>query len=108
MPVAIAVVRPDPELAEAARALVGVERLDQELLAALRGGVDHPPVLEAQPHAGHLAPAVDRRERERDLAPDRVLDRPGEELAVGHVVVADARDQGAPGDVQRDVGARAR
>ena len=35
-----AVVGADPELAEPARALVGVEHLDQELLVALGGRVD--------------------------------------------------------------------
>ena len=38
-----AVVGADAELAQAARALVGVERLDQEVLVALRRGVDDRP-----------------------------------------------------------------
>ena len=51
------VVGADPELAEAAGALVGVEHLDQELLAALGAGVDDLAALEAKPHAGDLAAA---------------------------------------------------
>ena len=90
-----AVVGADAELAEPARALVGVEHLDQEVLALLGRGVDDLAVLEAEAHAGHLAAAVGGRERERDLAVRRVLDRAGEELAVGHVVLARAGDPGA-------------
>ena len=86
MPRSIAVVGADAELAEAAGALVGVEQLDQELLAALGARVDDLAGLEAQPHAGDLAPADHGRQVEGDLALDRVLDRAGEELAVGHVV----------------------
>ena len=82
------VVRADPELAEAAGALVGVEQADQELLAALGGRVDDLAGLEAKAHAGDLAAADHRGQVERDLALDRVLDRRREELAVGHVVLA--------------------
>ncbi len=105
MPRSIAVVGADAELAEAAGALVGVEQLDQELLAALGAGVDDLAGLEAQAHAGDLAAADHGRQVEGDLALDRVLDRAGEELAVGHVVLADAGDELAAGDAELDVGA---
>ena len=98
-------VRADSELAQPARAVVGVEHLDEELLALLGRGVHHLAVLEAHAHAGHGAAAVARREREDDLAVHRVLHRAGEELAVGHVVLAHARDPVAPRHAKRDVGA---
>ena len=58
------VVRADAELAEAARAVVGVEHLVQEVLALLGRGVHDLAVLEGEAHAGHLAAAVARGERE--------------------------------------------
>jgi len=69
------VVGADAELAEAARALVRVEGLEQELLVSLGGRVYDLAVLEAQLHAGDLPPSVDRGIAERDLAVDRVLGR---------------------------------
>ena len=73
---------------------------DQVLLAALGRGVDHPAGLEAQAHPRDLPAADHRRQVEADFALDRVLDRAGEELAVGHVVVADAGDELASGDAE--------
>ena len=95
----------DAELAEAAGALVGVEHLDQEVLAALGGRVDDLAALEAEADAGDLAAGVGRRQVEGDLALGRVLDRAGEELAVGHVVLAVGGLEVAAGDVQLQVGA---
>src|SRR4029079_3510002 len=43
---------------------------------------------------------------EGHLAFARGLDRAGEELAVGHVAVPDAGDEGAPGDPEPDVRSR--
>src|SRR5581483_5800381 len=78
----------DPELAEAARALVGVERGEQELLVPRRRRVDHLARLEAQPHALADVPLVGGRElRELDDALGGVLDGRVEELAARHVVV---------------------
>src|SRR5690606_23691042 len=82
-PVGDAEVGADPELAEAAGALVGVEHLDQELLAALGGRVDDLAALEAEADARDLAAGVGRRQVEGDLALRGVLERAGEELAVG-------------------------
>ena len=66
----------DPELADAPRALVGVERLEQERLLGVGGGVDDPSALEAQPDPAQLAPAPELRELgERDRALGGVLDR---------------------------------
>src|SRR5262245_11734303 len=56
-----AVVGPDPELAEAARAIVGVEHLDEELLALLGARVDDPAALEPEPDPGDLATRVTGR-----------------------------------------------
>src|SRR4051812_14335530 len=101
-----AVVRPDAELAEAARTIVGVERLEQQLLPRRRARVRDLSVLEPEGHAADLPARVGGRERERDHAVRGVLDRTGEELAVGHVVVPVAGHPGAARDVQGDVGAR--
>src|SRR6476646_4227307 len=66
----------DPELAEAAGALVEVELLEQELLVRLRRGVDDVPALEPEPDTAYLAAAVDGRKLpEDDLALGRILDR---------------------------------
>ena len=95
----------DPELAEAPRALVGVERLEQEVLVRLGGRVDDPAALEAQADAAHLAAAVDGRELgERDRALGRVLDRAAEELAARDVRAAGVDLHRAPGDGQPEVG----
>src|SRR3954468_2620324 len=56
-----AVVGSDAELAEAARARVGVEHLEQQLLATIGGGVLDAAVLEAELDPRHLATAVARR-----------------------------------------------
>ena len=78
----------DPELAEPPRALVGVERPEQELLAVGGARLDDPAALEHEPHPGDLVAEVDRRElAEGDLALGRVLDRRVEDLAAGHVDV---------------------
>src|SRR3954454_13812467 len=98
-----AVVGADPELAQPAGALVGVEHLVQELLALLGRRLHHLAALEAEANAGDLAAAVGGGERERHLALDRVLDRAGEELAVRHVVLADAGDPGPLGHAELDV-----
>ena len=79
-------VAPDPELAEAARAFVDVERLDQVVLVRLGRGVDDHAAREREADTGDLAAPVDRREvAERDLTLGRVLDRAAEELASGQV-----------------------
>src|SRR4051794_18640188 len=99
------VVRPDAELAEAPGSLVGVEHLVEVLLAAIGARVDDLAILEPDPPPGALAASVDGREREAPLAVHAVLHRAREELAVGHVVRAVARDPVAPRHVQPDVGA---
>src|SRR3954465_12619439 len=93
-----AVVRADAGLAEAPGAVGGAQHLEQQLLAAVGGGVLDAAVLEPEAHAGHLRPPVPGREPERHLALPRVLDRPREELAVRHVVPAHTGDEGAPAD----------
>src|SRR3954453_13179258 len=98
-----AVVRADAELAEAAGPVVGIEHLDQEVLALLGGGVDDLAALEAKPNSGDLAPGVARRQVEGDLALGRVLDRAREELAVRHVVLALGRNEGPALDAQPQV-----
>src|SRR3954453_5328635 len=88
-----AVVGADAELAETAGTFVGVEHLDQEVLALLGRGVGDLAALEAKANSGDLAPGVARRQVEGDLALGRVLDRAREELAVRHVVLAVGRNE---------------
>src|SRR5205814_3795367 len=65
----------DPELAEDARPLVAVERLQQDVLAADRARIDHPPAREDKPYALHLVRLLeDRKLRVMDDAFGRVLD----------------------------------
>ena len=76
----------DPELAEPARALVGVEHLQQELLVGGGGGVDDASAVEAEPDSGHLAAVVDGRKLgEADLSLGGVLEWASEELAAGQI-----------------------
>src|SRR5918999_1180232 len=71
----------DAELADAPRALVGVERGEQEVLVALGRGVDDAPALEAEANARHLAPEVEAGELgEVDRPLGAVLDRAEEEV----------------------------
>src|SRR5262249_41527661 len=76
----------DAELAEPARALVGVEHLEQEVLVGVGARVDDPAALEAQADRRQLAPRIHGRElAEDDLALGAVLDRAVEDLAAGDV-----------------------
>ena len=96
----------DPELAEPARALVGVERLEQEVLAG-RGAIASTirPCSKTKPDARDLVAEVDRRElAEGDLALGRVLDRRVEDLAARHVDVAVVDRPAAAGERERQVG----
>ena len=95
----------DAELAEPARALVGVERRDQELLAASADASTTRPPSKRSRIAAALAPEVDGRELgERDHALGRVLDRRGEELAAREVLPARVDRELPPRDRQRQVG----
>src|SRR5581483_8500709 len=97
----------DPELAEAARALVGVERGEQELLVPRRRRVDDLARLEAQPHALADVPLVGGRElRELDDALSGVLEGRVEELAARHVVVRVVDEARAAVEREGQVGAR--
>ncbi len=79
-------VAPDPELAQPACALVGVERAEQELLVARRRGVDDATALEAEAHTRDLvAEVAGRILRVADRAFGRVLDRRIEDLPARHV-----------------------
>src|SRR5579871_6342130 len=76
----------DAELADAARAGVGVERVQQVRLLGLGRRVDDDAALEAEPHPAQPAAAAHRLElREGDRALGGVLDGAQEELAAGHV-----------------------
>src|SRR5215211_4736078 len=99
------VVGADAELAEPAGALVGVEHLDQELLALLGAGVDDLAALEPEADARDLTARIARRQVEGDLALGGVLDRTGEELAVGHVVLAVGGNEGPALDPEPQVSA---
>src|SRR5205823_7595212 len=96
----------DAELSEAARPLVAVERLEQELLVRTGRGVHDATALEAEPHARQLPAGVDRRElAEQDLAFGGILDRAAEELAPRHVRAAGVDLHAASGDADPQVGA---
>src|SRR5215207_1064317 len=84
-----ALVAADPELAEAACALVGVERREQEVLVALRRRLDDRAALEAEADSLHLVAAVPARVLAEGHDPvRRVFDRAVEDLAGRHVRVA--------------------
>src|SRR5436190_15690255 len=98
-------VAPDAELAQPPGALVGVQRLDQELLVGLRRRVDDLAALEPQAHAGELTAGEDRRKlAEPDLAFRRVLDRRREELAARDVRPARVDLHRPSGEPQPEVG----
>src|SRR5690606_6966777 len=84
------------ELAQAARAGIGVERADQELLVGLRLGVDHQPVLEAQFHTLHLIALIVSRIGEAHPSIDAILDRAGENFAIRYVVASTVVEEHAP------------
>ncbi|HEX3331861.1 MAG TPA: hypothetical protein VHS27_18200 [Gaiellales bacterium] len=98
----------DPELADAARALISVERAQQELLLAIRRRVDDPAAGEAQANAPDLPRRPGRRELgERDRAFRGRLDRAAEELPAGHVAHAGVDLHAASGERQAQIGALA-
>jgi hypothetical protein len=94
-----ALVAAEPELAEAARARVGVERGVQVVLALVRRRLDHLAAAQDEPHAGDLP----RRQVEQDLALRGVLDRAEEDLAARDVHVAVVDRARAAGEAQREV-----
>ena len=98
----------DPELAEPPRALVGVERGDQELLVRPSPTPRRPCRPRSEAHALADRALVDGGELGvLDHALGRVLERRGEELAARHVVVRVVDEAAAAGDRQRQVGAGA-
>src|SRR5256885_8827229 len=98
------VVRSYAELAEAAGAVVGVEHLDQELLALLRRCIHDLPAIEPEADARNLAARIAGGQVKADLSLGRVLDGTREELAVRHVVLAVGRDEGAALDPEAQIG----
>ena len=98
-------VRADRELADAARALVGVDARDQLLLAERGRRVDDDAGLEAQAHVAVGAAVLQRRHVEQDLALDAALRRTAEDLAVGQVRLARARLPRTALDVDAQIGA---
>ena len=96
----------DPELAEHARAGVGVERADQKVLAGRRRGVDDAAALEAQPHALRLVALVLGRELGvGDHALGGVFDRSVEDLASREIEVPVVDLALAAGDPEPKIGA---
>src|SRR5204863_3928746 len=76
----------DPEFADAPRAGVGVQGLDEERLLRVGRGVRDDAVREPEPDPAHVPAVPDARElAECDRAFGRRLDRAAEELAAGHV-----------------------
>src|SRR5215210_166432 len=84
-----ALVTADPELAEAACAVVGPEGREQEVLVALRRCLDDRSALEAEADSLHLVAAVPAGVfAERHDPVRRIFDRAVEDLTRGHVRVA--------------------
>ena len=76
----------DPELAQTARARIGVEHAEQELLVRRGARVDDLPALEAEADVADLVAQIARGVlRVADDALGRVLDGGVENLAAGHV-----------------------
>ena len=95
----------DPELAQAARTLVAVERREQEVLVGLGRRLEDQAVLEAKADSLHLVTAVPAGVlAESDDAVRRVLDWAVEDLARRHVRGAGVDVAVPTGDRERQVG----
>ena len=69
-------VAPDPELAQHARTIIGVEDAQEVFLAARGAGLDDPPALEPEPGTRDLMPEVHGRVLEEGDDPlGHILDR---------------------------------
>src|SRR3954471_14132765 len=77
------------ELADVARAGIGIENLVQ-LLSVVAGGFDDLPILELEPNAVEPGSLVNAGRIEEHVTLDRVLDWATENLAVWNVAVAAA------------------
>src|SRR3954452_10232244 len=97
-------VRPDADLAQAPRARVGVERLAQVALAALRARLDDLAVAEDERHAAHVDAGRRGGDVEVDAAIRAGLVRAGEDLAAGHVAPAVGVHPCPLLDAEREVG----
>src|SRR3954452_18912766 len=98
-------VRPDPELAEVARAAVGLERTLEVLVARLGPRRDDLPVAELELDAVDVDARGRRAHGEADPPARARLVRAGEDLAARHVALAVRVDPRAAGDAEREVGA---
>ena len=78
----------DPELAEHARAVVGVEHRLQHFVAALGASAHHAALAEPERDPGDLAAARQTTGCRSGLSLSRVLDRAGEDFARRHVALA--------------------
>ena len=101
-----AVVGANAELAEPPRAVVHVEHRAQELLVLLGGRLDDLAFPEDEPDAVHFAAGVADGIGIFDMALGGILDRPGEDFAARHVVMAVRVDEHAALDGERQVGLR--
>src|SRR5437879_11971421 len=82
-----AVVQPKCQLTQVARAGVGVQHRPEEVLPLDRPRLRDFAPLEGELDPVHLTALEDRREREPHPAAGRILDRPGEHLAVWTVLL---------------------
>ena len=97
-------VEADGELADVARALVGVEDLVELLAVALAGGLDDLAVLEDEADVLEALAVVDGGSVVLEHAVDAVAHGRGEALAVGDVVLAAAGDDADALDREGQVG----
>src|SRR5262245_16201199 len=101
-----ALVRSDRELARDARAGIDVQRLDEEILSFVRLRLDHAALLEPQPDVRDLATAIHRGVCVANLPFDGPFDRAREDLAVRHVRLSRAIDEGTSRDAEAKIGVR--
>ncbi len=97
------VVQPDRPLSDIARTGIGLQHLLEVGLIALGARLDDTPALEAQLDPLHSAIHIHRRKAEPNPALHRVLNRPGEHLAGGHVPMTVVVDERAPGDREAQI-----
>ncbi len=96
-------VRADGKLTQIACACVSFEHFEQIILVFVGAGLFHTTVGEGQLRAFDSHAAIDSRVCELDPAIDRVLDRAGENLAIGHIVCAAGIQECATLDRERQV-----
>ena len=95
-------------LSKVAGAFIGVERGDQDIFVLAGRCLDDLATLKSEADVGDLAAAGNDRKGEANAALDRVLDRPGENLAGREVALAVGVVPGPARDRHPEIGIGAR